>query len=241
MQQIITDFQRGIVYKEIHIVCVGTFSDSLFTKIKQSTIKQHIKTCKELGVDFIADFNMFSVEMPCLSNIYNPEMDSLLSYELKSMARKLSSVLYNLEENPFIRYSSKAVSFQTAQPKTLCSELAGFLAQELKEEKRPKSGTLLILDRKIDVVSPIIHDLNYQSLVSDLLGLHRNKVKDSKGREHKLDETDDLWKDYRATHISTALEGITEGFNRFMSENKAAQFHKNGGYFVYFNVEMEPI
>ena len=229
VQQIISDFQRGIVYKEIHIVCVGNLSDSLFTKIKQSTIKQQIKTCKELGVDFVADFNMFSIEMPCLSNVYNSEMDSLLNYELKSMARKLASVLYNLEENPFIRYASKAVSFQSAQPKTLCSELAMYLTQDLKEEKRPRNGTLLILDRKMDMISPLIHDLHYQSLVADLLGLHRNKVKDSKFKEHKLDETDEIWKEFRAAHISTALQGITEGFNRFMNENKAALFHKNGG------------
>ena len=65
------------------------FSDSLFSKIKQSNVKQHIKTLKELNVDFVADFNTFSVEMPMISNIYNPEMDSLLNYELKSMARKL--------------------------------------------------------------------------------------------------------------------------------------------------------
>jgi hypothetical protein len=231
VQQIISDFSRGIMYQEVHIICTSFLSDSLLTKLKQSQVKQYIRSCKELGIDFIADLNMYSIEMPVISNIYNPEMDSLLNYELKTMAKKIASVLYNLEEKPYIRYSSKVVAFQSSSPKTLSGELAFLIEKEMEtlSPANPKNGTLLILDRKMDCISPLIHDLHYHSMLSDILGMHGGKVKDSASKEYRMEETDAIWKEFSHLHIADCMEKVNERFNAFMNENKAAQWQKEGG------------
>ncbi|KAI8897404.1 Sec1-like protein [Globomyces pollinis-pini] len=153
------------------------------------------------------------------------------------MSRKIVSVLANLGENPYIRYHTKPQAFQTSPQKSLSGELAHLVQSELdqmiKDNKEfvasENRATLIILDRRIDCLAPLLHEISYQCMLADLGGLNNGKYKDEENnKEHVLDETDLFWAQVRTWHISEVMEFVTDKFNKFKEENKAAQWELEG-------------
>jgi syntaxin-binding protein 1 len=96
-------------------------------------------------------------------------------------------------------------------------------------------ATLLILDRSVDVLAPLVHEFTYQAMVYDLLDVDaQDHYKynalttggENKTKEILLGETDPLWPTIRHLHIADTINWILEGFNDFVKENKAAKFSK---------------
>ena len=84
-----------------------------------------------MNLDFIAlDQQSFSIEHhESWFNVYNPEDPSFLTYELGTIAKKVAGFLATLGELPYIRYHSRPALFSTSPVKSISSELA-FLVQE---------------------------------------------------------------------------------------------------------------
>jgi syntaxin-binding protein 1 len=238
VNQIIQDGRKQL-YQVFHVYFITGLSDALFDKLRGARL--NIKTLKELQLDFICpDPNYFSLETPdSFMNLYNPEAPSLLQYELKKTAKKICSVLVQLGEYPHIRYSTKPQAFHTTPQKSLTSELAFLVQNELDliashdksfppETKYPRA-TLLLVDRKADCFSPLIHDIHYQAMLADLGSMHCRKITDEEGKEYLLDETDLFWPQVRNWHISQVMDFVTEKFAKFKEENKAAQWELGGG------------
>ncbi|KAJ3309329.1 vacuolar sorting protein VPS33/slp1 [Boothiomyces sp. JEL0838] len=242
IQALLDDFLKRPMYQAAHVFCLSPLSDLLFNRIKTSPAKQYIRTLRELNIDFTGDYyviqapepNYFSLDSTdAWYNIYNPDAPSLLSFELTKMAKKIVSVLANLGEYPYIRYHSKPQAFQTSPQKSLSGELAHLVQNELDElcrddqtfppqTKYPKA-ILLILDRRIDCIAPLIHEVSYQAMLGDLGGFDEKEDKN-----FVLDETDQFWAQVRTWHISEVMEFVQEKFSKFKEENKAAQWELGG-------------
>jgi hypothetical protein len=111
------------------------------------------------------------------------------------VARKIVSMCATLGENPVVRYSR-------TNPNN--SSIAGMVADGLEELKQSNSsrdtherGTLLIIDRAYDILTPFIHEFTYQAMVTDILQVDRvfkHKFNTSDGEEEQkdvlLDESD---------------------------------------------------
>lgn len=87
---------------------------------------------------------------------------------------------------------------------------------------------MIIVDRRIDVVSPLLHDIHYQSMLADLQGFFRRKVT-AEDKEYVLDEADLFWTKVKGWHISKVVEFVMTEFEKFKNENKAAQWELKGG------------
>jgi syntaxin-binding protein 1 len=173
--------------KSLYIYSISELSDMLFDKIKHSPVKPRIKCCKELNLQFTApDSNCFSLDnFDAFYNTFNPPDPSLLTYELQSMAKQIASVMSVLGEYPLIRYHTKPTLFSSAGSKTLSSSLANLVQDELDSLCRSnqdypppspyKRAVLIIVDRSIDVLAPLIHDQTYQAMAADLVGLYNGK------------------------------------------------------------------
>jgi syntaxin-binding protein 1 len=233
VNQIIQDSRKQL-YQSIHLYFISSLSDLLFEKIKAARI--NIKTLKELQIDFICpDPNYFSLETPdSFMNLYNPQVNSLLQYELQKTAKKICSVLVQMGEYPYIRCHSKPQLFTTNRQKTMTFELAQMIEKELElirkqdpqyppPSKYPRA-ILLLLDRKIDVHSILVHDIHYQAMLADLGNLHQRKIVDGDNKEHLLDETDLFWPQVRNWHISQVMDFVSEKFEQFKKDNMAAQY-----------------
>src|SRR5260370_12818115 len=51
-----------------------------------------------------------------------------------------------------------------------------YYADIYHNETYSPSGTLLVVDRSIDVASPLMHEITYQSLINDVLRIHGELV-----------------------------------------------------------------
>jgi syntaxin-binding protein 1 len=95
---------------------------------------------------------------------------------------------------------------------------------------------LLILDRSIDQISPIIHEWTYDNMCHDLLNMEGNKyvheVPSKTGgspekKEVLLEDHDPVWLELRHSHIADASERLHDKMTSFVSKNKAAQIHSD--------------
>jgi hypothetical protein len=93
--------------------------------------------------------------------------------------------------------------------------------------------TLLILDRTIDPVAPVLHEFTYQAMIYDLIDIkkgstytytYNNGNKDVK-KEVLLDEYDFLWPKLRHMHIADCINKVIDDFNAFLKTNKAVKLN----------------
>ncbi|KAI8841646.1 Sec1-like protein [Chytriomyces cf. hyalinus JEL632] len=243
VELLIGDYSKGKPpYAAVHIFFISALSDTLFEKIQKSPIQKHVQTLKELNMDFLAiEPQAFSLDLPLsLHAILNAQTPSHLNYEMTPIAKRIVSVLASLGEYPSIRYYTPPAGTLTPTASTgqpVVEKLARMVQDELDELARvdksfpPASqyqrAVLLIVDRGVDVVSPLLHEFTYQAMVHDCLQLEDgSKIvnKHDEGKLATLDENDKIWVSQKYEHIADVLQFIGEGVKKFTSENKAANF-----------------
>ena len=233
IKAVISDFSPTASYAAAHLYCISTLPDHLLSQLRHSAIKPHLKALKELNIDFTAvEHHCFSLDTPdCWYSLFNPPAASLLRYELQTIAKKLVSVLGTTGDYPYVRFHSRndSVSHQFGllvqdELNALCRLNPSF--PPVSPFKRP---VLVIVDRSIDCLAPLLHEFSYQAMVADLLGLVDGKFYDAADqRDVLLDDTDRIWDEVHCWHIAEVLEYLPELFKRFASENKAAQYELEG-------------
>ena len=100
--------------------------------------------------------------------------------------------------------------------------LANMTHRLFKGGEKNKSQ-LLILDRGFDPVSPLLHELTFQAMAYDLLKIvndvytFQSQTGDNVAtKEAILDESDDLWVEFRHQHIAV----VSTWVNTFLEIHK---------------------
>ncbi len=131
---------------------------------------KRVKKFEELNLDWLAiESRAFSFDRPSnLASLYFPPSTEVLSSELSALSRHLVSVLLTLREHPLIRYATVGKS-------GICKGLATFLEEDMnklraklpdwKPSEARERGVLLIVDRSLDPVAPLMHEYTYQAMV----------------------------------------------------------------------------
>ncbi|KAF8552421.1 Sec1-like protein [Imleria badia] len=130
--------------------------------------------------------------------------------------------------------------YESADTEFVTKLLAFMVQRNLDEHKRtnpdfPKPsdpprprGTLIITDRAMDAVVPLIHEFTYQAMCNDLLPIDNGtkytyKFQSSVGayedKTATLAETDTVWTTVRHMHMREAIDKLMADFNKFMEEN----------------------
>ncbi|KAI8609559.1 Sec1-like protein [Chytriomyces sp. MP71] len=239
---LINDYTKGKPpYAAVHLFFIAALSDTLFEKIQKSPIQKHVQTFKELNMDFLAiEPQAFSLDLPAsLHALINAATPSHLKYELTPIAKRLVSVLASLGEYPYIRYYTPPGGTLAPVSSTGGTPLMEMFARMVEDQMdelarvdksfRPPSqrGYLLLVDRGVDVVAPLVHEYTYQAMVQDYLQLEEGCKIVNKHDDNKLatlDEKDKIWVSQKYEHIANVLEFIATGVRKFTSENKAANF-----------------
>ena len=104
-----------------------------------------------------------------------------------------------LGEYPYIRYHIPNSNMPSASlPRSLASKVQASLDNLARKDSSfpPRDlverGVLLIVERGVDVVSPLLHEFTYQALVADVLGVE-SRYKTDEGQDIILDESDVIW------------------------------------------------
>ncbi|MED6208702.1 Protein transport Sec1a [Stylosanthes scabra] len=211
-----------------------------------TSVLPRIGALREMNLEYFPiDSQAFITDQETvLQELYGKlENDRKFNACLTSMATRLATVFASMKEFPYVRYRSvKATDDYTPTKRDLVPTFLANAVYELITKYKttipnyPQSETcdLIIVDRSIDQIAPVIHEWTYDAMCHDLLTLDGSKyvqeVPSKSGgpperKEFILDESDSVWAELRNTHIADASERLHDKFTNFVQKNKAAQLH----------------
>ncbi|CAD7092047.1 unnamed protein product [Hermetia illucens] len=145
--------------------------------LAESDESESVREVKEVYADFLCvNPNLFSFNIPyCMQSLkWIPEA-------LMRSAQGLTSILLSLKIHPVIRYRAGSVVAET-----LAKQVYDVISKEssLFDFRSHDNGVppplLLILDRRDDPITPLLHQWTYQAMVHELLTINNNRVDLSK-------------------------------------------------------------
>ncbi|AEO66837.1 uncharacterized protein THITE_2025911, partial [Thermothielavioides terrestris NRRL 8126] len=173
--------------------------------------------------------------------LYNPSCDNLIAPHLKTLASKIVSVCVTLQEVPKIRYY-KPPEHAQYEARVLCMHLARFIQQELDRyqqwdrnfpppSQRPQS-ILVVTDRSMDLMAPLLHEFTYQAMVHDLLPIREQEngkvtfhmtinegTPAAEEKDMELVEKDSVWVNNRHRHMKDTIDKLMSDFHKFLDQN----------------------
>ncbi|KAG0315481.1 vacuolar sorting protein VPS33/slp1 [Linnemannia gamsii] len=238
VRRIIRDFKvnQNATYSAAHLFFLAAMDDKLFDHFRASTDPKYIKSLKELFMDFNAvESRVFTLggDRQAFFNLYSPQHRQEKQHrEINTISQQLISVCASLQLNPIVSYHRCADSSMQ-----ISKGIAMTLQTELDEyyKGQPRVGRkhphLMIIDRAVDPITPILHDFYYQSMVTDMLPVKDGNKYDyqSFGQDGQpcektamLDETDKTFTKIRHSHITDCSKYLKENVSTFVAEAKAA-------------------
>ncbi|KAJ9651995.1 syntaxin binding protein 1 [Neophaeococcomyces mojaviensis] len=238
-------------YRRAFLIWTSTLPRSLGADLFSSeSRRQIIANTKDLNIDFYPrESHVVTFRADWSFHIlYNPQCDQLIKSHLDSLTQKIISVCVSLGEYPVIRYYRPRVSGYSAS--VLCSHLASFVQSALDdyardqrnnfppESNRPRA-VLVITDRTMDLMAPLVHELTYQAMAMDLLPMgddgdkitYRNTIRrgqpDQEEKDVVINEDDKLWVSNRHKQMKDLLVELSNDFKAFQAKN--SQFADNEG------------
>ena len=235
---------RNPAYGDVHILFTSHLPDALLAKVKTSPIVGRVKTFRELNFEYLAiESGAFTLDAPdALASVFSPSSTAAVPEQHKAAAQ-LSTLFAMYGEMPYVRFaakghpSSSSFAYIVQEKLERLGQASGCFARAgTRSTDRP---TLLIVDRTIDTLAPLLHEYSYQAMIHDLLPIadgerYAYRYTSNRGEELRkdvlLNETDPLWPTLRHMHIADAIEYLTTNFNQFLAANQSAtKLGKKGG------------
>ena len=257
INQIIDDFmptqgkKQPLYGPAVFIYFLSQLPDALFAKLKtcQPLIKR-MKALGEINADFIAKENRaFSFDMKTsLPDLFQRQGVFTLTHF--NIVQKLVTVCATLNEYPHIRYPANS---------ELCRSLAEAFHNKMNEYvaavptwwyygmhghmERDRS-TLLLLDRSLDPLSPLMHEFTYQAMVNDLLPIEDDKISyksetvvskegesqmEAVQKDVLLNDNDELWVELRIRHIADVIQTLSSRIREVVDSDTGAKLAKDSG------------
>ncbi|XVF79887.1 hypothetical protein PTKIN_Ptkin15bG0026600 [Pterospermum kingtungense] len=242
---------REPLYKKAFVFFSSPVPKEFVNHIKSDTsVLPRIGALREMNLEYFPiDSQAFITDHEtALEELFAEDAERSRKFEvcLNTMATRIATVFASLKELPIVRYSTvKTQDASTAPTRDLIpSKLAEAVWNCLLKYKSipnfPQTETcdLLILNRSVDQISPVIHEWTYDAMCHDLLDMDGNKyvieVASKSGgppekKEVLLEDHDPVWLELRHAHIADASERLYDKMNTFKSKNKAAQVHSRDG------------
>ncbi|BFG21744.1 hypothetical protein CerSpe_080180 [Prunus speciosa] len=241
---------REPLYRKAFVFFSSPIPKELVNHIKSDTsVLPRIGALREMNLEYFpTDSQAFTTDQErAMEELYG-NFGNVRRFDacLNIMATRIATVFASLKELPFVRYrSAKALDESTeATPSDLvATKLAATVWDMISKYKSsipnfPQKETcdLLILDRSVDQIAPVIHEWTYDAMCHDLLDMDGNKYMhevpsktggDPEKKEVLLEDNDPVWLELRHTHIADASERLHDKFTNFASKNKAAQLQQS--------------
>lgn len=232
--------RTGPMYASAHIFFTTPLPQALLNKLAQTPAAPYVKTLQEVNLNFIpVEARAFHLgrASPHFAEIFAPMIPDgpetvSLSAEMERMAAQIVSACTVLGDMPRVRFRKSASDHRSGRLALRVQKKLEEMATSLTESRAVgRSSTLLIVDRTVDLVAPLLHEFSVQAMATDLLDLgpdgsrYEYSYSTATGSQKKsvsLDERDQLWTILRHAHIADCSQLIIERFNKFLMENKAA-------------------
>ncbi|XP_056174343.1 SNARE-interacting protein KEULE isoform X2 [Syzygium oleosum] len=243
---------RSPLYKKAFVFFSSPISRELVAQVKRdSTVLPRIGALREMNLEYFAiDSQGFITDNErALEDLFGDDENTRRGDAcLNVMATRIATVFASLREFPFVRYraaksldANTMTTFRDLIPTKLAAGIWNCLAKYKQSNPNfPQTETceLLILDRSVDQIAPIIHEWTYDAMCHDLLNMEGNKYVHEvpsktngtpEKKEVMLEDHDPVWVELRHAHIADASERLHEKMTSFVSKNKAAQIQQRDG------------
>ncbi|KAI0500738.1 hypothetical protein KFK09_018954 [Dendrobium nobile] len=243
---------RCPLYKKAYIYFSSPIPKELVAYIKNdSSVIPRIGALIEMNMEYFAiDSQGFVTDQElALGELYGESTADVRNFNfcLNTMATRIATVFASMRELPYVRYrAAKSSSNATTEdlsrdliPNKLAAEVWNIISKyKTGIPDFPQKGTcdLLIVDRSIDLIAPVIHEWTYDAMCHDLLNMDGNKYThevpskwgstNEKG-EALLEDHDPIWLELRHIHIADASERLHKKMTNFKSKNRAAQLQQS--------------
>ncbi|ONM18555.1 SNARE-interacting protein KEULE [Zea mays] len=246
---------KNSLYKKAYVFFSSPVQRELVAHIKKdSTVLTRISALSEMNLEYFAiDSQGFITDHDkALEELFSEDAEGSHKYNacLNTMATRIATVFASLREFPRVHYrvartidASTLTTLRDLVPTKLAASLWNSLVRfksTIPEFPQTETCELLIVDRSIDQIAPIIHEWTYDAMCHDLLCMDGNKYvqevpsKNGSANEKKevlLEDHDPVWLELRHAHIAHVNETLHEKMTSFVSKNKAAQLQqaRSGG------------
>ncbi|KAK4126143.1 Sec1-like protein [Parathielavia appendiculata] len=238
---LLADFERRR-YRRAFIIWTGSVPDPLQRRLDGAR-RQMAAPPDMLLVDFYPrESHLITFQDPSsFLVLYNPTCNDLVARHLRTLASKIASICITLQELPKIRYYQPP-EHARHEARVLCLHLARFVQQELDgyqqwdrnfppPSQRPQS-VLLITDRSMDLMAPLLHEFTYQAMAHDLLPIKDREdgkmtfrmaadenTPDAQEKDMELAEKDPVWVSNRHRHMKDTIDKLMSDFQKFIDQN----------------------
>ncbi|KAL9188215.1 hypothetical protein ACHAXT_006593 [Thalassiosira profunda] len=237
----------------VFLYFLGRLPNELFGKIKAcKELVKRVKVLKEVNLDFLTKeasafhFDMGKQPRSIYPNLYlgsrgtGPLQDRIVS--------KLVTVCATLNEYPHIRFNAT---------NALCKNLAFLFQQKMNEfvganaewwyngdglHRSTERATLLLLDRRDDCLSPLMHEFTYEAMVNDLLEVDDDRItydsvnagtaKEGSGEtttkmDALLNDNDEVWVELRGKHIADVVQILSTKIREIVNSSTGSALSKS--------------
>ena len=204
-------------YANVYLYFLHHADDVVVNELKSApALLSRLKALQEVNIDFLAlEKAAFSFDMhDAFHQLYSPAVKREDSKLLQKISEKLVSVCATLEEYPYVRYHADQPRMeQLAQ--IFQMKMNDFVAKNSGFAYAPNRGTLLLIDRGQDPMTPFMHESSFQAMVYDLVEVNEEQItypaETNSGTVMKtafLNENDKFWIEFRHTHIAEVSKEI---------------------------------
>lgn len=237
---LLADFDRRR-YKKSFLVWIDLLDPQLRRRIDSSPQAQQQRAGYEtLYIDFFPrESHLITFRDPwSFPILYHPACNHLVREHMQNLAQKITGICVSLGEYPKVRYYRPRNPLHEAS--VLCSHLARFIQEELDNyaqwnqgfpppSSRPQS-VLMIADRSMDLMAPIVHEFTYQAMAHDLLPIKEgdkttfhmtinSRSANPEEKDMELQEKDKVWVENRHRHMKDTIDKLMGDFQKFLDQN----------------------
>ncbi|KYQ93788.1 Sec1-like family protein [Tieghemostelium lacteum] len=167
----ITDELKEPKYNGYHLFFTNILSGIHLDEIAKADEQDVVVEVQEFFGDYFAvNTELFTLNIPGLLS----KRSTAWTHNQNRVVDGILAAVLSLKQKPIIRYS-----FNSETTKYLAEKLADRFNREktLFDFRKKNESLLLILDRKDDPVTPLLHQWTYQAMVHELCGgIHNNRV-----------------------------------------------------------------
>ncbi|EMS45373.1 putative protein transport Sec1a [Triticum urartu] len=238
------------LYKKAYIFFSSPIQKEWVAHIrKDSSVLARVGALSEMNLEYFAiDSQGFVTDHDkALEELFTENAEGSMNYNscINTMATRIATVFASMKEFPRVHYrvartidASTLTTLRDLVPTKLAASVWNCLARYksiIPEFPQTETCELLIVDRSIDQIAPVIHEWTYDAMCHDLLSMDGNKYvqevpnKSGSGTEKKevlLEDHDPIWFELRDVHVADANLRLHEKMRDFISKNKAAQLHQ---------------
>ncbi|KAI1337407.1 Sec1-like protein [Xylariaceae sp. FL0016] len=228
-------------YKKTYLVWTAVLTPRLRQRLDSSALaKQQIVGFETLSINYFPrESHVVTFRDPwSFPILYHPACNGLIQKHMQDLAQRITGLCVSLGEYPKVRYYRPRNPIHEAA--VLCSHLARFVSEELEEYSRwnpnfppPSSrpqGVLMVTDRSIDLMAPLLHEFTYQAMAHDLLPIKdgdkttfhmtvNEGQPDAEEQDMELTDKDKVWVDNRHRHMKDTIDKLMGDFQKFLDQN----------------------